>query len=207
MGRNIIMMIVPIGETGAFSFFPGKNLGAFGDGGAVVTNNKKVFEKILYLRNDGSYKKYLHPMFGIKSRLDTLQAVVLSVKLTYLKKWNELRRKNADVYSSLLSKIPQVKVPEINKNIYHVFHLYVIECEKRDELQKFLQKKGIETIIHYPVPIHLQKPYRDLGFKVGDFPITEEKAKRILSLPMFPELTNREIKYICDSIKNFYEEI
>lgn len=196
--------MIPYGQTGAFSFYPGKNLGCFGDGGIVVTDNKKIAEKILYLRNDGSYKKYLHPMLGIKSRLDTLQAAILNVKLPYLKEWNDLRRKNATFYSSLLKKIPQIKTPEQNNDCYHVFHLYVIECKKRDELRKYLEKKGIETIIHYPIPIHLQKPYQNLGFKRNDFPITEEKSKKILSLPMFPELTKEEIKYICNSIKEFF---
>jgi dTDP-4-amino-4,6-dideoxygalactose transaminase len=195
--------MIPYGETGAFSFFPGKNLGCFGDGGIVVTDNKKIAEKILYLRNDGSYKKYLHPMFGIKSRLDTLQAVVLSVKLPNLKKWNSLRRKHALKYSDLLKNISGVKIPDQNENGYHVFHLYVIECDKRDELQKYLSEKGIETIIHYPIPIHLQVPYRKLGFKLGDFPITEKKSNKVLSLPMFPELKNEEIRYVCDSIKQF----
>ena len=196
--------IIPYGETGAFSFFPGKNLGAFGDAGMVVTDNKKIAEKILYLRNDGSYKKYLHPMFGIKSRLDTLQAAVLSVKLPNLKKWNSLRRKHALRYSELLKNIPAVKIPSQNKNAYHVFHIYIIESEKRDELQKYLSEKGIETIIHYPIPIHLQDPYRQLGFKAGDFPVTEDKSGKVLSLPMFPELKEKEIKYVCNSIKQFF---
>jgi len=196
--------LIPYGETGAFSFFPGKNLGAFGDGGVVVTDNRKIAKKILYLRNDGSYKKYLHPMFGIKSRLDTLQAAVLSFKLPYLNKWNNLRRNNARKYSDLLKLIPQIKIPKENYDSYHVFHLYVIESEKRDKLQQYLKDRGIETIIHYPVPIHLQKPYRLQGYKKGMFPVTEEKSRRILSLPMFPELTEREIEYVCKSISSFF---
>jgi dTDP-4-amino-4,6-dideoxygalactose transaminase len=195
--------MIPYGETGAFSFFPGKNLGCFGDGGAVVTDNKKIAEKILHLRNDGSYKKYVHTMLGVKSRLDTLQATILSVKLPHLAQWNSARRKHANSYSNLLKGINGIKTPEQNKDAGHVFHAYVIETKKRDVLQKFLHEKGIETIIHYPTPIHLQKPYIKQGFKRGDFPITEEKSKRILSLPMFPELQEEEIKYVCDSIREF----
>ena len=196
--------IIPYTQTGVFSFYPGKNLGAFGDGGAVVTDNKKIYEKIIYLRNDGSNQKYLHKMLGMKSRLDTLQAGILSVKLPYLKKWNDLRRKHAGIYSKLLEDIPQIRTPKQNLNAQHVFHLYVIECTNRDKLKDYLSLKGIETVIHYPIPIHLQKPYLNLGFKVGNFPIAEEKSKKILSLPMFPELTSKEIIYICKTIKEFY---
>ena len=195
---------IPVGETGAFSFYPSKNLGAFGDGGIVVTDNKKVAENILYLRNDGSFKKYIHPMFGIKSRLDTLQAAILSVKLSYLEAWNELRINHARKYSELLERIPEIKTPKIMKNANHVFHLYVIESNHRDKLQKYLKHKGIETLIHYPIPIHLQPPYKKEGYRVGDYPITEKKSKKILSLPIFPEMTEEEIRYVADSVKKFY---
>jgi dTDP-4-amino-4,6-dideoxygalactose transaminase len=198
--------IVPFGETGAFSFYPGKNLGAFGDGGCIATDNKNIYEKVLFLRNDGSRIKYTHSMFGIKSRLDTLQAVVLNSKLKYLNRWNKLRQEHALLYTDLLKEVQQVKTPLVLSNSKSVFHLYVIEVEKRNSLQIYLRKKGIETGIHYPTPIHLQKPYKDLGYKTGDFPITEEKSKKILSLPMFPELTNNEIMYVVKSIKDFYSK-
>lgn len=197
--------IVPISETGAFSFYPGKNLGCFGDGGALVTNNYDIAKKILYLRNDGSFEKNYHEMFGIKSRLDSLQASILSLKLNYLSKWNFKRRSNAILYTELLGKISNVKIPKEANYASHVFHLYVIEVDRRDELRIYLKKSGIETGIHYPIPIHLQPPYRKLGFKEGDFPITEMKVKRILSLPMFPELRINEIKYVVKKIEDFFK--
>lgn len=196
--------VVPVGETGAFSFYPGKNLGCFGDGGALVTDNKDIWEKAMYLRNDGSLKKYIHPMFGIKSRLDAIQAAVLSIKLPYLNEWNEKRRQHATLYTKILKDIPQIKTPQEAQNVTHAYHLYVIECQKRDELKTYLEEKGIEVGIHYPIPIHLQEVYREKGYKEGDFPVAEEKAHFLLSLPMFPELTEKEIVYVCKSIQDFY---
>lgn len=197
--------VVPIGETGAFSFYPGKNLGCFGDGGALVTDNADIAQKVLYLRNDGSVEKYVHQVFGAKSRLDTLQAAILNIKLPYLKQWNEKRRIHATHYTDLLKEVGDIKLPQEAPYAEHVYHLYVIETLRRDELQLFLKSKGIETVIHYPIPIHLQKPYRKLGFKEGDFSVTEKKAQNILSLPMFPELTNEEIEYIANSVKEFFK--
>ncbi len=196
---------VPVSDCGAFSFFPGKNLGAYGDGGLVATDDRNIYEKLLYLRNDGSKIKYEHNMLGIKSRLDTFQAAILEVKLAYLKKWNTNRKKNAKLYSTLLKNLPLKQIPG-ESLAGHVFHLYVIETQKRNELQKFLLKRGIETLIHYPIPIHLQKPFRDLGYKEGDFPITEEKSHHILSLPMYPELTEKQIRYIASSIRDFFKK-
>ncbi len=196
--------IVPISETGAFSFFPGKNLGCFGDGGAIVTDNKKLADKVKYLRNDGSYQKYEHPMFGIKSRLDTIQAAILSVKLRHLNKWNRQRFMHARTYGKLLEGMSQIKVPDIKNSVGHVFHLYVIECERRDALRDYLSKKGIETNIHYPTPIPKQKAMTSYNLSKEDYAVTYKASSRILSLPMFPELENDEIKYITDSIKEFY---
>lgn len=195
--------VVPVSETGVFSFYPGKNLGCFGDGGAVVTDNSAVKEKLLYLRNDGAAEKYYHTMFGVKSRLDTLQAAILQVKLPHLTAWNSKRREHAKMYTSRLQNIPNLKTPYEDSNMRHVYHLYVIEYQNRDALRKYLKTKGIETGIHYPIPIHLQPPYRKQGFKEGDFPVSEKNAYSILSLPMFPELTNREIVYVTESIKQF----
>lgn len=196
---------VPVSETGAFSFYPGKNLGAFGDGGALVTDNKHVAEKLLFLRNDGAKMKYYHDMIGMKSRLDSLQAAVLLVKLPYLKSWNKKRRVIAKLYNSLLGDIPGIQIPQEAKGGYHVYHLYVIECDRRNALQLYLKRRGIETVIHYPVPIHLQKAFRNKDYKRGAFPVTEYKAKKILSLPMFPEMTEREILFVAKTVKRFME--
>lgn len=196
--------ILPVTETGAFSFYPGKNLGAFGDAGALVTDDKTIRDMVLKLRNDGSTQKYVHTMFGYKSRLDTIQAAILLAKLPHLEQWNKQRRKAAALYNKLLSGIRQVTIPLEMPYAYHVYHLYMTECERRDELQRFLTKQGITTVIHYPIPIHLQKPYRQRGYKPGMFPITEQRGKRILSLPMFAEIQKDEISYVCNTIKTFY---
>lgn len=196
---------VPVSETGAFSFYPGKNLGGFGDGGAIVTNNSLIADKIRYLHNDGSIKKYTHKLIGYKSRLDTIQAAILDFKLTKLNIWNHKRHQLAQIYSNLLKDIPDVKIPFQSPDSFHVFHLYVIETKNRNQLHSYLQKKGISTVIHYPKPIHLQKPYLLLGYKSGDFPISEENSKKIISLPMYPELTKKQINYVVDTIKEFYK--
>lgn len=196
--------IVPYTETGAFSFFPGKNLGSFGDGGAIVTNNKELAEKIEYLRNDGSKIKYEHKMLGYKSRLDAIQAAILSVKLNYLEKFIEQRRSMAKTYNRYLKDIPQIKIPLEMNYAYHVYHIYAVLCDKRDALKIFLEQEGISTVVHYPKPIHLQDPYLKLGFKAGDFSITEGFSRKTLSLPMFPELTRKEIAYVAEKIKSFY---
>ncbi len=204
-GARYKKTILPYTQTGAFSFYPGKNLGAFGDAGALVTDNKVIYERVLRLRNDGSIHKYVHTIFGYKSRLDNIQAAVLSAKLPYLTTWSQKRRQWAALYSSLLTGVKRVKTPTEMPYAYHVYHLYMIECEKRDELREYLKKHGIDTVIHYPTPIHLQPPYKALGYKTGMFPVTEKRAKTILSLPMFAELTQKEVEYICRTIKKFYD--
>lgn len=196
--------IVPYAETGAFSFYPGKNLGAFGDGGAVVTDNVEIKERLEYLRNDGAKKKYEHEMFGYKSRLDTLQAAILSVKLKHLNDFVEKRRRAAYLYNKKLAEIKQITTPYEAKYAYHACHIYAILADKRDELANYLSKNGIQTVIHYPTPIHLQTPYRKIGFRPDDFPLTESFAKKELSLPMFPEIQEKEISYICYKIRQFY---
>lgn len=198
--------ILPYTETGAFSFYPTKNLGAFGDGGCVVTDNALVYKRLVMLRNNGSKDKYIHPMFGINSRLDSIQASMLSLKLTTLSDDNKKRRRLATAYTTYLSDIPSISTPKEMEGNYHVYHLYVIECDRRDELQQYLHGKNIGTLIHYPVPIHLQKPYKQLGHKRGQFPVTEKKAQRVLSLPLYPELTMQEVKYTCQAIRRFYSE-
>lgn len=194
---------VPITGLGAFSFYPGKNLGAFGDGGALVTNSREKAAQVKKLRNDGSITKYKHELIGSKSRLDTLQAAILSTKLKYLDRWNKLRRRHARRYNQLLTKIDGVRLPQEAPYAYHNYHLYVIEVAQRDKLHRYLSRQGISTVIHYPTPIHLQPAYKHLGYKRGDFPITEAVAEKILSLPMFPELTDKEIHSVARHIKQF----
>lgn len=192
-----------IGTFGAFSFYPGKNLGAYGDGGIITTNNQELAEKVAQMRNYGQTKKYHHEYLAWNSRLDTIQAAVLLVKLKYLDKWNKARRKNATIYNRLLKGLPVI-TPEIPRDMEHVFHLYIIRFEKRDKLAEFLKKKDISTGLHYPIPIHLQPAYSKLGYKHGDFPVSEKLSGEILSLPMYPELKESEAEYIASCIKQFF---
>jgi len=195
-----------IGDIGCFSFYPGKNLGAYGDAGAIVTNNEEFANKIKLLRDHGRRKKYEHEIEGFNKRIDTLQAAVLRIKLKYLKEWNEKRRKNAEIYSYALKDIDGVEVPVKIKDIKSVYHLYVIKAKDRDNLKEYLEKEGIATGIHYPIPLHLQSAYKYLGLKEGNFPVAEDTAKRILSLPMYPELSEEQIYYISEKIKKFYRK-
>ncbi len=192
-----------IGDVACFSFYPGKNLGAYGDAGMVVTNNKVIAEKIKLLRNHGRItKKYEHEIEGYSSRLDNLQAAILRVKLRHLNKWNESRRENAKKYNELLINIGGITTPYEADYAKHVYHLYVIRVENgRDRLRKELKSKGIATGIHYPIPLHLQPAYKYLQYKEGNFPITESGSKEILSLPMFAELHDEQIEEIVKLIK------
>lgn len=192
------------GEAAAFSFYPSKNLGAYGDGGAIITNNKELAEKILALRVFGGKERDYYQIKGINSRLDMIQAAVLRVKLKYLDEWSEKRRQNAELYNELL-KDADVIAPEISDGA-SVFHLYVIRSGRRDALQKYLKEKGVSAIVHYPVPIHLQPCYKELSYREGDFPETEKACREILSIPIYPELTEDEIKYISQSIIDFYKK-
>ena len=191
-----------IGDVGCFSFFPGKNLGAYGDGGMVITNNRKLADRIHMLRNHGREKKYIHKVEGINSRLDELQAAILRVKLKHLNQWNQARQKNARIYNKFLKNIKGIKVPQIIKNTRSVYYFYVIRVKNRKKIQERLKLKGVSTGIHYPIPLHLQPAYEYLGYKKGDFPEAERAAKEILSLPMYPELTHNQIKFIASLIKN-----
>ncbi len=191
-----------MGDVACFSFYPGKNLGAYGDGGALMTNDEELRDKVIALRNYGSKIKYYHPIKGFNNRLDAIQAAVLRVKLKHLDKWNEKRRKNAQLYNELLGN-DDVKVPIEENGNKHIYHLYVIRAKQRDKLAEFLNGRGISTGIHYPVPIHLQRAYEELKLGKGSFPITEKYAGEILSLPMFAELEDEEIKYITDAIKSY----
>lgn len=190
-----------LGDAGCFSFFPSKNLGAYGDGGAVVTNNQELAEKIKMLRNYGQKRKYFHEFVGYNSRLDSIQAAILSIKLKHLDRWNNLRKQHADAYRELLAGTREIVLPVEAPDRTHVYHLFVIRTPRRNALLEHLVSKGINCGIHYPVPIHLQHAYRLLGYHKGNFPATEQYADEILSLPMFPELTNDEIKYGTDAVR------
>ena len=191
-----------LGHAAAFSFYPAKNLGGYGDGGMVVTDDEQVATAIRMLRNYGQRKKYHHILRGYNRRLDTLQAAVLQVKLPYLDAWNAARRQHASLYHQLLADSDLVLPTEAGYT-ESVWHLYVIRSTDRDALQAHLATHGIATGIHYPVPIHLQPAYEDLGYQEGAFPITEQYAHEILSLPMYPELTSGAITRVAELMKEF----
>jgi len=193
-----------IGDVTCFSFYPGKNLGAYGDAGMITTNSEEIAKKVKLLRNHGRItKKYEHEIEGYSSRLDNLQAAILRVKLKYLNQWNGMRRKNARKYNELLNNIGGIITPYEADYAKHVYHLYVIRTEDRDKLREELKSNGIATGIHYPIPLHLQPAYKYLGYKRGDFPVAEKSSQEILSLPMFAELSDRQIDEIVKLIKNY----
>ncbi|MFH1789416.1 MAG: DegT/DnrJ/EryC1/StrS family aminotransferase [Candidatus Altiarchaeota archaeon] len=189
-------------STTCFSFYPGKNLGAYGDAGAVTTNDEEIADKIRMLRDHGRTEKYVHEKVGFNERMDALQAAVLKVKLTHLEEWTEARRKNAGLYGRLL-RDTCVEAPFEADYARHVYHLYVVQADDRDGLREHLEKAGVATGIHYPLPLHLQPAYSSLGYAKGDFPVTERLTERILSLPMFPELKKEELEYVCEKIGEF----
>ncbi len=189
------------GSAGAFSFYPGKNLGAFGDGGAVVTDSKDIYEKLLALRNYGSPKKYFHPTFGTNSRLDGVQAAVLNVKLHYLSEWNAARSRAAERYIENLSSCKSISLPARVEGSTHVYHLFVVQVSaNRDQILTELAQRDIQCGIHYPIPLHQQEAYEYLGYHEGDFPNAENISKKIISLPMFPEITDAQIDYVCENL-------
>jgi dTDP-4-amino-4,6-dideoxygalactose transaminase len=192
-----------MGLAGCFSFYPGKNLGAFGEGGAVVTQEERTAETIRMIRDHGQNKKYYHDVEGYNGRLDAIQAGVLRIKLKRLAAWNESRRKNAAYYNERLSDIPGIQLPVEADYARSVYHLYVIHTDRRDAMQQFLADKGIATGLHYPKPLHLQNAYAHLGLAEGAFPAAENSARHLLSLPMFAELTRDQMDYVADSIKEF----
>lgn len=191
-----------LGHAAAFSFYPSKNLGAYGDGGIVVTADPVVAEQVRLLRNVGQSAKYRHQVKGFNNRLDTIQAAVLCVKLPHLDKGNEWRRETAVRYNQLLAN-SSIVTPTTAHWAEHVYHLYLIQADNRDELQAHLSQAGIATGIHYPIPIHLQPAYADLAYKPGDFPVTEMLAQRILSLPMYPGLTREAVEYTANAICSY----
>ena len=191
-----------IGDMGCFSFYPTKNLGAYGDGGMVVTNNEELYKKLIMLRNYGEVKKFTSKIEGFNSRLDEIQSAVLRVKLKYLDEWTNKRREIATMYHQLLYN-SNVQLPCERQWAKHVYHLFVIRVNKRDALKDYLHERGVGTQIHYPIPIHLQDAYKRLGHKAGDFPISERNAEEILSLPIYPELTTEEIEAVAGLITEF----
>ena len=197
----------PVGSFGnaaAFSFYPTKNLGAFGDAGAVATNDKRIAEAVIQLRNYGEISKYNNKIEGINSRLDEIQAALLNFGLERLNKWNKKRQRLASIYLKELQGLP-IQLPKgQDKDYFPVWHLFVIKTAKRDELQKFLDKNGVKTAIHYPLPVFSQPAYKFLGYHGNDLPATSSAAKRILSLPIYPELEEKEVVNICNLIRKFY---
>jgi len=193
-----------LGTVGCFSFFPSKNLGCAGDGGIITTNDEELADKMEMIRMHGSKPKYYHKIVGANFRLDTLQAAVLLVKFKYLDTWSEKRRQNASKYNQLLSNIEQIKLPVIKEYNVSVFNQYVIRAQKRDELRNFLSSKEIGTEIYYPLSLHEQECFKGLGYKKGDFPESEKAASEVIALPIYPELTDDQIEYVANSIKEFY---
>ena len=193
-----------MGTIGTTSFFPSKNLGCFGDGGAIFTNDAVQAERIKMMANHGQRIKYHHDVIGVNSRLDTLQAAILLVKLKYLNEYESRRNAVADFYDTALSNISPIKIPIRVKNSTHVFHQYTLQVDRRDELKKYLEEKGIPSMIYYPVPLHFQKAYKKDGFGEGSFPVTEKLSKAVISLPIHTEMQTKELEYIAGQIKNFY---
>jgi dTDP-4-amino-4,6-dideoxygalactose transaminase len=193
------------GIAGSFSFYPGKNLGAYGDAGCIITNDDMLAQKCRMYARHGALKKHQHQIEGVNSRLDGIQAAVLNVKLSYILDWTDKRINNANLYDHYLSNIPNIILPKRRKNTKHTFHLYVIRTQSRDALMNHLSSLGIQTAIHYPTSLHNLMAYKHLGYKPNDFPISNAYQSEILSLPIYPELSEEQIKYVASSIKSFFE--
>ena len=189
-----------IGDIGCFSFYPTKNLGAYGDGGMVVTNSEELADKLRTFRNYGQPQKYYHDFVGVNSRLDEIHAAILRIKLKHLDEWNEKRRKIAKLYNKLLED-SEIVTPIEKEHAKHVYHLYVVRCKDRNKLQQYLSMRGIQTMIHYPIPVHKQKAYLKLGY-TANLPVTERICNEILSLPMHPFLHKDEIPSVVECVKN-----
>ncbi|HEY8204323.1 MAG TPA: DegT/DnrJ/EryC1/StrS family aminotransferase [Pyrinomonadaceae bacterium] len=190
-----------LGHAGCFSFYPSKNLGAYGEGGAIVTNDEELAKRLRLLRDHGSTSKYAHAIVGYNFRMEELQAAVLNVKLPHLNDWNDRRRSRAALYNETLASSDLV-LPREMDYARHVYHVYAVQSERRDELQQRLTAAGIQTGVHYPIPIHLQPAYASLGYTLGRLPVTEQLAERVLSLPMYPELTNEQIDHVARAIED-----
>ncbi|PKN73447.1 MAG: transcriptional regulator [Candidatus Cloacimonetes bacterium HGW-Cloacimonetes-3] len=197
-------MSCSFGDIGTLSFFPSKNLGAMGDAGMCLTNDDDLAAKLRQLRVHGESPKYYHKWVGLNSRLDTMQAAVLSVKLDALADWSKARRANAEFYNTHLMGVKGITTPYIDPKAVSIYNQYTLTCEKRDELLSYLQEKGIGCAVYYPLPLHVQECFSSLGYKEGDLPVSEEMAKKVLSIPIYPELSTEQKQYICDAIIAFY---
>jgi dTDP-4-amino-4,6-dideoxygalactose transaminase len=193
-----------LGDAGCFSFYPSKNLGAAGDGGMIVTNDVTLAKNLRILRDYGQESKYNHVIKGWSARLDGIQAALLRVKLAHLNAWNERRARHAVLYGAGLANVQGLSIPPSLSSPDHIYHLYVVRAKRRDALMEYLSDRGIQTGIHYPVPIHLQPAYADLGHRRGDFPAAEQLADEILSLPMYPELTKEQIEVVTTTVRDFF---
>lgn len=194
-----------IGLAGCFSFYPGKNLGAYGEGGAILTNDDDLAQKLRLIRSHGSEQKYYHELIGHNFRMEGFQGAILKVKLKYLSQWTETRIKNANFYRDYLKDLRDITIPTELPGVKHVYHCYVVRTEMRDELIKFLEEEGVATGIHYPIPCHLQKAYNFLNYEKGSMPQAEQIARQILSLPMSEQLKPVEIEYVCERIMKFFQ--
>ncbi len=193
------------GNVNGTSFYPGKNLGALGDAGAVTTDDESIAKKVFMLRNYGSEKKYHNEAVGFNMRLDEVQAAFLSVKLKHLNEWTKQRQVIAQQYNDALKNVGYLILPSVHNNATHVYHLYVIKTQNRDTLQKYLSDNGVGTLIHYPIPPHMQKAYESFGFKKGKFPIAEELAEKCLSLPIWPGMTKEHVNTVAETIKKAFK--
>jgi dTDP-4-amino-4,6-dideoxygalactose transaminase len=194
-----------LGDLACFSFYPGKNLGGYGEGGAVTTNNSTFAHNMKLIRDHGSEEKYQHIRYGHNYRMDGLQGAVLGIKLKYLNDWTEKRRSIAHKYQSMLSDVEPIKLPVEMPYAKHVYHLFVIQTENRNVLQDQLSKAGVHTGLHYPIPLHLQRCFRELGYHSGSFPAAEQLALKCVSLPIYPEMTDEEIIYVVNQIRSYYK--
>jgi len=196
-----------LGDIACFSFYPTKNLGAFGDGGMLVTKSKEIYEKSQMLRDYGRKGRYEHKVKGYNSRLDTVQAVILSAKLKYLDQWNQMRREHADDYCQLLNDVQEVITPVSKEDRIHVFQTFAVRVKNRDKVCESMQKQNIGVLIHYPIPLHLQEAYADLGYRHGDFPVSEAVAGDEISLPMYPHIAKNQIEYVCSTLKDIVGKV
>ena len=194
------------GIASSFSFFPGKNLGAYGDAGCIVTNDNVIAEKCKMYANHGALIKHQHQIEGINSRLDGLQAAILSAKLPYILKWTDQRIRAAEYYNQILANISEIELPKVRANSKHTYHLYVLKVRRRDELVRYLKEKGIETAIHYPTPLPMLPAYKYLNLQPEDFPVSLSNMCQILSIPIFPEISNEQQDYIGNCIRTFYKK-
>ncbi len=197
----------PIGGFGVaagFSFYPGKNLGAYGEGGAVLTRDEDLAKTMRMIRDHGMAQKYHHQVWGHNYRMEGIQGAVLEVKMKHIDAWSDARRRNALYYDEYLRGIPGIQAPVAREGYRHVYHLYIIRSERRDELMEFLKERGIASGLHYPIPVHMQAPLAEFGYKQGDMPLTERICDEIVSLPMYPELTEEQIRLVCETIREFH---